>query len=128
MTLRHILLGSPEYIHATGLAVDATGDMYLSGSAEPPLSSSLGAVTHTYAPAGAATSGSNAVVARLHLTGSTLSTSYLTLIQGDADGTAQGIALDSSQNAYVAGSSASLHLPVTATRVLPVEHRRKIEL
>ena len=55
--------GSAATTSITGLAVDATGDMYLSGSATPPLSSSLGAVTHTYAPNGAATSGSNAVAA-----------------------------------------------------------------
>ena len=53
-------------------------------------------------------------MARLHLTGSTLSTIYMTLIQGELDDSGVDVALDSSGNAYVVGSTASLHLPVTS--------------
>ena len=70
-------------------------------------------MTQTYAPNGATAGGSDILVARLHLTGSTLSTIYMTLIQGELDDSGVDVALDSSGNAYVVGSTASLHLPVT---------------
>ena len=99
----------------TGLSVDGTGDIYVTGNATPPLSTSLGTVTNTYAPSGGATAGgADIVVARLHPAGSALSTAYLTLIQGEADDAAAGIAVDGLQNAYITGSSASLNLPVTS--------------
>ena len=99
----------------TGMSVDAGGDIYVSGSAVPPLSSSLGTVTNTYAPTGATAAGTDIVVARLHPSAGSLSTAYLTLVQGEADESAAGIAVDASQNAYITGSSASLHLPITAS-------------
>jgi hypothetical protein len=108
-------LGSAEYTYATGLAFDTGGDIYLTGSVQPPIAASFGAVTHTYAPAGVAAAGSDTFVARLHLTGTTLSNSYLTLIQGEQDDGGGGIAVDASGNAYVTGSTASLHLPVTSS-------------
>src|SRR6202042_2117432 len=58
--------------------------------------------------------GSDVLVARLHLTGSTLSTAYITVIQGELDDGGSGIALDGSGNAYVIGGTASTHLPVTS--------------
>jgi Bacterial Ig-like domain (group 3)/Beta-propeller repeat len=107
-------LGGTGYTVLTGLSTDTAGDIYLTGSANGALSSSLGTVTHTYAPTGPTAGGADAVVARLHLAGSTLSTAYMTLIQGELDDGGADVTLDSSGNAYVIGSTASLHLPVTA--------------
>jgi len=106
-------LGSAQSAFASGLAFDSGGDIYLAGSATLPLSSSLGPVTNTYAPSGAADGGTDALVARLHLTGTTLSVVYLTVIEGELDEGGGGIALDTSGNAYVIGSTESAHLPVT---------------
>jgi hypothetical protein len=106
-------LGSAQSALASGLAFDSGGDIYLTGSATLPLSSSLGPVTNSYAPNGAADSGTDVLVARLHLTGTTLSVVYLTVIEGELDDGGSGIALDASGNAYVIGSTESAHLPVT---------------
>ena len=61
--------GSAQSALASGLAFDSGGDIYLTGSATPPLSSSLGPVTNTYAPNGMADGGTDVLVARLRLTG-----------------------------------------------------------
>jgi Bacterial Ig-like domain (group 3)/Abnormal spindle-like microcephaly-assoc'd, ASPM-SPD-2-Hydin/Beta-propeller repeat len=106
--------GGAGYVVLTGLSTDSTGDIYVTGSANGTLSSSLGSVTHTYAPNGATAGGADAFVARLHLAGTTLSTVYMTLIEGELDDGGSGIAIDASQNAYIVGSTASLHLPVTS--------------
>jgi len=99
----------------TGLAVGSTGDVYVSGSATRPMSSSLGGVTSAYPPSGGLSAGgSNIMVARLHPASGVLSKVYLTFVQGEADDTAIAVAVDGSQNAYFAGASGSLHLPVTA--------------
>ncbi len=105
--------GASTYLVLVGLATDAGGDIYVTGSANGTLSSSLGAVTQTYAPSGTSAGGADLLVARLHLSGSTLTTVYTTLIQGELDDGGADIAVDASQNAYVIGSTASLHLPVT---------------
>ena len=107
-------LGSAQSALASGLAFDSGGDIYLTGSATLPLSSSLGPVTNTYAPNGAADGGTDVLVARLHLTGTTLSVVYLTVIEGELDEGGAGIAVDSLGNAYIIGSTASAHLPVTS--------------
>ena len=110
------LLGGVKNTMASGLAFDASGDIYVTGSTQLPLSSSLGSVTNTYAPGGGATAGgSDVLVARLHLSGSTLTPAYITVIQGELDDGGAGIALDGSGNAYVIGGTASAHLPVTST-------------
>ncbi len=109
-------LGGVKNTMASGLAFDASGDIYVTGSTQLPLSSSLGSVTNTYAPGGGATAGgSDVLVARLHLSGSTLTPAYITVIQGELDDGGAGIALDGSGNAYVIGGTASAHLPVTST-------------
>jgi hypothetical protein len=106
--------GSVAYTFASGLAFDATGDIYLTGSAEPPLSPSLGAITHTYQGSGPSNSGNSHIfVMRLHPNNNTLSPVYFTLIEGQADDAASGIALDATGNAYITGSTASANLPTT---------------
>jgi hypothetical protein len=105
--------GGAWYSCATGLAFDAAGDIYLTGSAEPPLSSSVGAATHTYQGSGPSNSSSHIFVARLHPNNKTLSPVYLTVIEGEADDGASGIAIDATGNAYITGSTASADLPTT---------------
>ncbi len=100
---------------SAGLAFDKSGNIYVAGSAQPPLSSALGTVTHTYGPAGGATAaGAGAFVAKLNLSGTTLTPGYLTLVEGDANTGPSSLAVDSSGNAYFGGDTAAQHLAVTA--------------
>jgi len=99
---------------AAGLGFDATGNAYVAGSTTLPLSSSLGTVTHTYTPTGASAGGMDIFVAQLKLSQSSLKVGYLTLIEGESDDLPAGIAIDSSGDAYLTGTTASKHLPVTS--------------
>ena len=108
-------LGGSGNDWSSGLAFDSSGSIYVAGSAQPPFSSSLGTVTHTYAPGGGATAkGTNLFVAKLNLSANKLTPGYLTLVQADADLGASGISVDPSGNLYFAGTTAALHLGVTA--------------
>jgi hypothetical protein len=98
-----------------GLAFDPTGNIIVAGATDSALSSSVGPVTQTYAPAGGATQvGAEIFVAKLDLSSSTLTPGFLTLIQGDADTGLASIAMDTAGNAYFAGATAGTHVPVTA--------------
>ena len=100
---------------ASDLAFDSSGNIYVAGTTQPPLSSVLGTVTQTYAPAGGAmAAGAEMFVLKLDLSGTSLAPGYLTIIQGDADTGPAGIVIDSSNNLYFTGASAAQHLPVTA--------------
>jgi hypothetical protein len=108
-------LGGTKTNYDAGLGFDSLGNIYVAGATQPPLSSSLGSVTHTYAPAGGvAAGGMDIVVSQLKLSQNNLSVGYLTLIQGEGDDIPSGLAVDAAGNAYVTGSTASLSLPVTA--------------
>jgi hypothetical protein len=99
---------------ASSLAFDSNGNIYVAGTTQPPLSTALGPVTQTYAPAGGATAaGVEMFVAKLNLSGTSLTPGYLTIIQGDADTGPAEIVFDSSNNLYFTGASAAQHLPVT---------------
>jgi hypothetical protein len=108
-------LGGANNNFAAGLEVDSAGNIYVAGSTQPPFASALGPVTTTVAPAGGATAGGTDIfVMKLnHSAQNVLTVSYLTVIQGEADDAASSLALDSSNNAYIVGSTDSLHLAVT---------------
>ena len=103
--------GSPD--HATGIALDAAGNAYVTGntsSVEFP--TTPGAYQTTFGGSnGVLTSSGDAFVVKLDPTGSALI--YSTFLGGSGDDIAYGIALDSSGNAYVVGATASTDFPTT---------------
>jgi beta-propeller repeat-containing protein/centrosomal CEP192-like protein len=101
-----------EFCHA--LAVDANGNAYLTGIT----SSTTYPVTPATAIQTANTSGESVFVSRFDPTQpGTLSLIYSTLLGGSTTGIDMGlgIAVDSSANAYVTGSTTSSTFPVTTT-------------
>ena len=108
-------IGGANNNFGAGLEIDSTGNIYVAGSTQPPFASALGPVTTTVTPAGGATAGGTDIfVMKLnHSAQNVLTVNYITVIQGEADDAAASLALDSSNNAYIVGSTASLHLPVT---------------
>ncbi|HEV2492825.1 MAG TPA: SBBP repeat-containing protein [Terriglobia bacterium] len=95
-------LGGSRSDFGTGIAVDSSGDAYVTGytfSADFP----------TENPAQVFAGSTDAFVTKLNPTGSALI--YSTYLGGSADDLAAGIAVDSSGNAYVTGSTDSLDFP-----------------
>jgi len=99
-------LGGSGTENFAGLAIDAAGNAYISGSTnsndfptQNPLQGSLG------------TSGKNGFVTKLNSTGSALS--YSTYVGQNSDVEVVGIALDASNNAYLVGN-ASAGFPTTS--------------
>jgi hypothetical protein len=92
----------------SGIAVDAAGGAYVAGSAS---SASFPTTPGAYdtTPNG---SDGDAFVTKLSLDGSSLA--YSTLIGGFAIDYANGLALDGSNNAYIAGYTTSTDYPTTA--------------
>jgi hypothetical protein len=101
-------LGGSGDDRATGVAVDATGAVYVCGftsSTDFP----------TAAPLQSANAGQvNAFVAKLNPAGSALV--YSTYLGGSLDDQASAIAIDNLGDAYVTGTATSTNFPVTATR------------
>ncbi len=88
-----------------GIAVDATGNAYVTGTTSSPnFPTTAGALQTTYP--GAAT----AFVTKLNPTGSALV--YSTYLGGGGD-SGGGIAVNAAGNAYVAGETSSLNFPTT---------------
>jgi Beta-propeller repeat len=95
-----------EDVWAFGIAVDSSGDAYVTGYAES-LPTTSGALQSTY------TGGvSDAFVSKLNSTGSALL--YSTYLGGSNYDVGSGIALDTSGNAYVTGFTRSSDFPTTA--------------
>ncbi|MEQ1759726.1 MAG: MBG domain-containing protein [Vicinamibacterales bacterium] len=99
-------LGSSDSDHAGGIAVDAAGSAYVTGS------------TNSFsfpATAGAADPSFNgsdeAVVAKLNATGSALE--YATYLGGSGSDVGQAIAVDADGNVFVTGRTASANFPAT---------------
>lgn len=88
----------------TSLAVDSSGNLYVAGwtdSIDFPIAGAVQAANH---------GGVDAFVAKLNASGSGLV--YATYVGGRNDDRAAGIAVDSSGNAVVAGSTTSSNFPV----------------
>jgi len=104
-------LGGSGNDFASGIAVDAAGNAYVTGSTD-----STNFPTTAGAFAGV-TGSSDAFVTKLDPSGSTLV--YSTYLGGSGDDVARGIAVDASGNAYVTGQTSSPDLP-TANAFQPV--------
>jgi Beta-propeller repeat len=85
------------------IALDASGNVFVAGGTKSSDFPTLGAYQSTLKGA------SNAFVLELNSTGSTLM--YSTFLGGTGSDVANGLALDSSGNAYVAGSTTSTDFP-----------------
>jgi photosystem II stability/assembly factor-like uncharacterized protein len=103
-------LGGDEDDYAAAIAVDAAGDAHIAGTTY----SMNFPVTN---PLQSASGGrSDAFIAQLSPAGSV---AYSTYLGGSGYDTGEGIALDGSGRAYVAGSTSSPNFPVTVTRKQP---------
>ena len=105
-------LGGSNGDGANGLAVDASGNVYVVGyslSFDFPVTK--GAFQPTNHTTVNSTTSSNAFVSELNGTGNTLV--YSTYLGGSNVDSASSIALDGSGNAYVAGAAGSSNFPVT---------------
>ena len=99
-------IGGTAMSGVTALAVDAFGNLYAAGWTETidfPVSNAIQAVS---------AGGVDAFVFKLNPTGSTLL--YATYIGGRGDDRAAGLAVDSSGQIYIAGSTASTNFPLAA--------------
>jgi hypothetical protein len=94
---------------ATGIAVDAAGNAYVTGWT---LSSDFPVLNSFQSTCGGGCANSDAFVSVLNPSGSGLV--YSTFLGGSGADLAQGIAVDSLGNAYITGSTASTDFPVSA--------------
>ena len=100
-------LGGTAQSAVTALAVDASGNLYAAGWTEAidfPVSNAIQAVNR---------GGVDAFVFKLNAAGNTLL--YATYIGGRGDDRAAGIAVDSSGQIYLAGSTASTDFPLVSS-------------
>jgi hypothetical protein len=93
----------------TAVAVDGLGNVYLTGIAFSTFTTTPGSFQPTYK---GEPGGTNALVASLNATGSALR--YATYLGGSASDAGNGIAVDVSGNAVVAGDTTSTNFPTTA--------------
>ena len=96
-------LGGSGTDQGTSLALDASGNVYLTGSTASANFPTVGPVQGTLAGA------ANAFVSKLAASGSTLV--YSTYLGGSGTDSGNGIAVDASGNAYVVGATSSTDFP-----------------
>lgn len=89
------------------IALDSSGNAYVTGSAGPNFPTTAGA----FQPSLPASASFNAFVTKLNSSGSALI--YSTYLGGSNNDSGTGIALDSAGNAYVTGSTNSTNFPVS---------------
>jgi hypothetical protein len=103
-------LGGNAFDVAVGIAVDSSGDAYVTGVA---FSSNFPTTAGAFQTSFGATAGySNAFVTKLNRTGSALV--YSTYLGGTGSDHGDGMAVDSSGNAYVSGFAQSANFPTAA--------------
>jgi hypothetical protein len=108
-------LGGSNYDAGSGIAVDSTGDAYVTGgtsSTDFPTSNPLQPTNHS-------PDFNNAFVAKIDPTGATLL--YSTYLGGGNSDGGSGIAVDGAGNAYVTGSTSSTDFP-TSNPLQPTNH------
>lgn len=102
-------LGGSGWSHGYGIAVDASGNVYVTGrTASVQFPTTAGAFSTKLARQGYA----DVFVAELNAAGSALL--YATYLGGTYDDEGDGIAVDASGDAYVTGWTASANFPTTA--------------
>ena len=107
-------LGGSNADNGWGIAVDSSGNAYVTGSTQSTnFPTTAGAFQTVIGGSG------NAFVSKLNPTGTSLV--YSTYLGGDTDDFSQGIAVDSSGNAYVTGTTSSTNFPTTAGAFQTVE-------
>jgi uncharacterized protein (TIGR03437 family) len=102
---------------ASGLVVDASGNAYLTGgaaSADFPVTQGAFQTTNN------SQAGNNAIVTKLNPAGSALV--YSTYLGGSGSDSSNGLALDGSGNAYIAGRATSTDFPVTPAAIQTTNH------
>jgi len=97
---------------ATGLAVDASGNVYVAGNTHSPDFPVLGAFQSACAVSASTGACSDAFLTKISASGTALV--YSTYLGGTGNDSAASLAVDASGNAYVAGFTSSLDFPVTA--------------
>ena len=107
-------LGGPGYDRGTAIAVDASGNAYITGlTASNNFPTTTGAFQTAFGGGTCGTAAcSDAFVTKLDPAGSSLV--YSTYLGGNASDVGQGIALDDSGNAYVTGSTLSVNFPTAS--------------
>jgi uncharacterized protein (TIGR03437 family) len=116
-----VSLGS---LGGTSIALDSSGNIYLTGAAASSMSATPGAF-QTGAGGGFCSTGSrtspcrDAFVAKLTPAGALI---YATYLGGSSDDVGNGIAVDSAGNAYVVGNTASANFPA-ASPIQPASFR-----
>lgn len=92
-------LGGSNTDYANAIAIDNTGNAYVAGQTASAGWATVGAYDTSF------NGGTDAFVAKLTSSGAVLS--YATYLGGSSDDSANGIAVDSSGNAYVTGATSS---------------------
>jgi len=100
-------LGGTDYDSGNGIALDASGNAYVTGAA-----SSTNFPTTADAFQTAIAGSENAFISKINATGSALV--YSTYLGGNEDDSGNAIAVDASGNAYVTGATDSANFPTTA--------------
>jgi hypothetical protein len=100
-------LGGNSNEGSSGIAVDASGNAYVTGGTQSTNFPTTPAAFQTTSGGGI----QDAFVTKLNSTGSALV--YSTYLGGNSDDAGSGIALDASANAYVTGSTNSTNFPTT---------------
>jgi uncharacterized protein (TIGR03437 family) len=107
-------LGGSQIDYATGIAVDAAGNAYVTGMAASfdfPVSTSAYQKTFAGSGGNVCQRAGDAFVSKLNPSGSQLL--YSTYLGGRRDDIAVAVAIDSAGNAYIAGSTLSTDFPTT---------------